>query len=79
MGGAWNASILTEYLRVDGVTHTARGLGATINLATERGDFALLTASVLVMVLIVVAINRFVWHRLYDVAARHSHAFTGAV
>ena len=73
MGGAWNASILTEYFRLDGVTHSARGLGATINLATEKGDFALLTAAVLVMVLIVVAINRLVWHRMYDYAYKAAH------
>jgi NitT/TauT family transport system permease protein len=68
VGGAWNASIVTEYLRLDGKTYTAQGLGATINLATERGDFALLTASVLVMVVIVVATNRLFWHRLFDLA-----------
>lgn len=73
MGGAWNASILTEYFRLNDVTHTAHGLGATINLATEKGDFALLTAAVLVMVLIVVAINRLFWHRMYDIAYRMAH------
>ena len=70
VGGAWNASIVTEYLRLHGATHTAKGLGATINLATEHGDFALLTAAVLVMVVVVVATNRLFWHRLYDVAHR---------
>jgi NitT/TauT family transport system permease protein len=73
-GGAWNASILTEYFRLHNATFTARGLGATINLATEEGDFALLAASVLLMVLIVVSINRLLWHKLYDVAARNAHA-----
>lgn len=72
MGGAWNASILTEYLPNDSA-HTAHGLGAMINLATEKGDFALLTAAVLVMVLMVVAINRLFWHRMYDYANRMVH------
>jgi NitT/TauT family transport system permease protein len=71
-GGAWNASIVTEYLSLNGRTYTAQGLGATINLATEKGDLAMLTASVLVMVVIVVGMNRFFWHRLYDFAARHA-------
>jgi len=69
-GGAWNASIVTEYLRLNDQTYTAQGLGATLNLATEKGDLSLLTASVLVMVAIVVGMNRFVWHRLYDYANR---------
>jgi NitT/TauT family transport system permease protein len=71
MGGAWNASILSEYFKLNDAPLTARGLGATINLATESGDMGLLAAAVLVMVLIVVAINRLFWHRLYDAAARH--------
>jgi NitT/TauT family transport system permease protein len=71
-GGAWNASIVTEYLRLNDQTYVAQGLGATLNLATENGDMALLTASVLVMVVIVVGMNRFVWHRLYDYASRNA-------
>ena len=62
---------VTEYLRLNDHTYTAQGLGASLNLATEKGDMGLLTASVLVMVAIVVGTNRFVWHRLYDYANRH--------
>jgi ABC-type anion transport system duplicated permease subunit len=51
---------------VHGRTETAEGLGATINLATEKGDFGLLTAAVLVMVTVVLATNRLFWHRLTD-------------
>jgi NitT/TauT family transport system permease protein len=64
----WNASIVTEYLALHGRTLTADGLGATINRATETGNFPLLTASVLVMVTVVVATNRLFWHRLFDFA-----------
>ncbi|HXC65468.1 MAG TPA: ABC transporter permease, partial [bacterium] len=70
MVAAWNASIVTEYLRVHGHTQTAEGLGATINLATEKGDFGMLTAAVLVMVVVVVATNRLFWHRLNDWAKK---------
>lgn len=71
-GGAWNALIITEYLNLNGHTYVAKGLGATLCRATENGDMGMLTASVLVMVVIVVGMNRFVWHRLYDYAARHT-------
>jgi len=46
------------------------GLGTYMDTATTRGDVAGLLASVTVMTLIVVAVNKTVWQRLYDVAAR---------
>lgn len=67
---AWNASIVTEYLRLHGRTLSASGLGATINQASEAGNFPLLTAAVLVMVVVVTATNRLFWHRLFDLAHR---------
>jgi len=66
----WNASIVTEYVRLHDSTLTATGLGATINMATENADFPRLTAAVLVMVAVVVATNRLLWHRLFDLAHR---------
>lgn len=68
-GGAWNASIIAEYVQFAGQTHTTLGLGALIAEATGRGDYALLLGSTLTMVLVVLLINRFVWRRLYRVAA----------
>jgi NitT/TauT family transport system permease protein len=41
------------------------GLGSTISQAAEKADLPLLTASVIVMALIVVLINRTLWQRLY--------------
>jgi NitT/TauT family transport system permease protein len=66
----WNASIVTEYVHLHGATLTADGLGSTINQATEAGNFPLLTAAVLVLVAVVLATNRLIWHRLFDVAHR---------
>lgn len=63
-GGAWNASIVSEYLVQAGKVYTATGLGATISTATESGDFDKLAASVVVMAACVVAINRTLWKSL---------------
>lgn len=64
-GGAWNASIVAEYFQLGGKTHQVIGVGALIADATARGDFHLLLASTLSMILTVVLINRLFWRRLY--------------
>jgi NitT/TauT family transport system permease protein len=67
-GGAWNTSILAEYVTYrDDVLETT-GLGSLITKATESANFALLAASILVMAVLVVAFNRLVWKRLYQLA-----------
>ena len=43
-GGAWNASIVSEYLRYKGRTLIAPGLGSLITEATAAADFPLLAA-----------------------------------
>ena len=63
-GGAWNASIVSEYLQQGDKTFTATGLGATISEATAAGDFNRLAASVVVMAVCVVVINRTFWKTL---------------
>ena len=67
-GGAWNASIVAEYVHFRQETLVADGLGAAISLATDRGNFAMLAACVLAMCVAVVGINRIVWKRLYNLA-----------
>jgi NitT/TauT family transport system permease protein len=67
-GGAWNASIVAEYVSFRGGVLQTAGLGARISEATERGDFALLAASTVAMAVVVVAFNRTVWRRLYHLA-----------
>ena len=69
-GGAWNASIVSEYIRANGELRTTDGLGALISRAAEGEQFALLAAGVLAMAVLVVAINRTFWKRLYDLAER---------
>jgi NitT/TauT family transport system permease protein len=67
-GGAWNASIVAEFTEFGGEISRVTGLGAEITEATARGDYALLLASTLTMIILVVAINRLVWRRLYHLA-----------
>jgi NitT/TauT family transport system permease protein len=69
-GGAWNASIVSEYVSTHGRTTTTFGLGARIGTAAESADFPTLAASVVVMSAVVVLFNRFVWRPLNDHAAR---------
>ena len=68
-GGAWNASIVAEYFRFKDHTYTTVGLGAVISGATDAGNFDLLLASTIAMAIVVVAINRLVWRRMYRLAA----------
>lgn len=67
-GGAWNASIVAEYTEFGGKINHVTGLGALISSGTANGNYALLLASTLVMIVVVVSINRFFWRRLYHVA-----------
>jgi NitT/TauT family transport system permease protein len=69
-GGAWNASIVAEYVPVSGAVLTTRGLGARISEAADRGDFPALAAAVAIMALVVVIFNRTVWHACYRLAER---------
>jgi NitT/TauT family transport system permease protein len=68
VGGAWNASIVAEYVHYKGETLAATGLGAMITLATENRQFDILAAGVLVMVVIVVTLNRLLWEPMFRLA-----------
>lgn len=67
-GGAWNASIVAEYVEFGGQTMATTGIGSQIALATANGDYPLLLAATLTMIFTVVTINRLVWRRLYRLA-----------
>jgi NitT/TauT family transport system permease protein len=64
-GGAWNASIVAEYFHLKGQVLFTFGLGAQISSATDKGNFALLLLSTMVMATIVVTVNRLLWRPLY--------------
>ena len=67
-GGAWNASIVAEHVEFGGRTVSTAGIGSLIAQATGAGDYGLLLAGTLAMVLAVVLINRLFWQRLYHIA-----------
>ncbi|MGC8787702.1 MAG: ABC transporter permease [Anaerolineae bacterium] len=67
-GGAWNASIVAEYIEFGGRTLRTIGLGDLIAFATARGEYSLLLASTIAMIVVVVLINRLFWRRLYQLA-----------
>jgi NitT/TauT family transport system permease protein len=67
-GGAWNASIVAEYQTFGGQTLSVTGIGALIAQATASGDYPLLLAATLAMVLTVILVNRLLWRRLYILA-----------
>ncbi len=67
-GGAWNASIVSEYVTFANHKFSTVGLGALIARAADDQNFPLLLASTLVMAAVVIAGNRLVWRRLYRLA-----------
>jgi len=72
-GGAWNASIVSEYVQFNGHVTSTVGLGASIAsaaAATPAPNFPVLLAATLLMAVFVVLLNRLVWKRLYALAER---------
>jgi NitT/TauT family transport system permease protein len=69
-GGAWNASIVSEYVSFRGETLATMGLGARISAAAASGDLAVLAAAIVTMAAMVATFNRLVWRRLNGVAER---------
>jgi NitT/TauT family transport system permease protein len=69
-GGAWNATIVAEFVQVkkDAPALVAFGLGSLISHATAAGNFPLLAAGTVTMAVTVVLLNRAFWRRLYRLA-----------
>jgi NitT/TauT family transport system permease protein len=68
-GGSWNASIVAEVVQWGNTTLTATGIGAYIARTTAEGDSARIALGIGVLCLYVLAFNRLLWRRLYDLAA----------
>jgi NitT/TauT family transport system permease protein len=69
-GGAWNASIVSEYVQFNNHTVSTLGLGASIASAAAAANYPVLLAATLLMAIVVVLINRLLWRRLYALAER---------
>ncbi|RZF29375.1 ABC transporter permease subunit [Paraburkholderia sp. UYCP14C] len=67
-GGAWNASIVSEFVQWGDTKVVAHGLGAYIAETTAAGDFPKIILGVAVMSLFVTLFNRSLWRPLYAFA-----------
>lgn len=67
-GGAWNASIVAEWVSWGPTTLRATGLGEYIQASTISGDFAKIALGTTMMCLYVLAFNRLLWRPLYKLA-----------
>jgi NitT/TauT family transport system permease protein len=67
-GGSWNASIVSEVVQWGDTTLRATGIGAYIAQYTAEGDPARIALGIGVLCLYVLAFNRMLWHRLYELA-----------
>ncbi len=68
-GGSWNASIVSEVVQWGDTRLSATGLGAYIAQYTAEGDAARIALGISVLCIYVLAFNRLLWRRLYDLAA----------
>ncbi|MFP6559854.1 ABC transporter permease [Paraburkholderia sp. B3] len=64
-GGAWNASIVSEFVQWGDTKVQAHGLGAYIAQTTAAGDFPKIILGIAVMSLFVTLFNRLLWRPLY--------------
>jgi NitT/TauT family transport system permease protein len=67
-GGAWNASIVAEFVQWGDTKVVAHGLGAYIAQTTADGDFPKIVLGIAVMSLYVTLFNRALWRPLYAYA-----------
>jgi NitT/TauT family transport system permease protein len=67
-GGAWNASIVAEFVQWGDTKVVAHGLGAYIAQTTAAGDFPKIILGIAVMSLFVTLFNRTLWRPMYAYA-----------
>jgi NitT/TauT family transport system permease protein len=67
-GGAWNASIVAEFVQWGDTKVAAHGLGAYIAQTTAAGDYPKIILGIAVMSLFVTLFNRLLWRPMYAYA-----------
>ncbi|HWQ08842.1 MAG TPA: ABC transporter permease subunit [Holophaga sp.] len=67
-GGAWNASIICEYVKAKDANFRTIGLGAIVTQSADQNNIPLLAASALLMAGLVVVFNRLVWQPFIKLA-----------
>lgn len=67
-GGAWNASIVAEWVSWEHITLKATGLGAYIQANTFSGHFPQIVLGTAMMCLYVLIFNQLIWRPLYRLA-----------
>lgn len=67
-GGAWNASIVAEWVSWGDTTLKATGLGAYIQASTIAGDFPKIALGTAMMCIYVLIFNHLIWRPLYRIA-----------
>ncbi|MDU0810606.1 MAG: ABC transporter permease subunit [Burkholderia sp.] len=67
-GGAWNASIVSEFVQWGDIKVEAHGLGSYITKMTAASDYPKIILSIMVMSLFVTLFNRLLWRPLYTYA-----------
>jgi NitT/TauT family transport system permease protein len=67
-GGAWNASIVAEFVQWGDTKVVAHGLGSYIAQTTAAGDFPKIILGIAVMSLFVTLFNRLLWRPMYAYA-----------
>jgi NitT/TauT family transport system permease protein len=67
-GGAWNASIICEFVKARNTNLTTYGLGAIVTQSADQNNIPLLAAAALLMAGLVVLFNRLVWVPLIRLA-----------
>ncbi|MFO2548872.1 ABC transporter permease subunit [Alicyclobacillus cycloheptanicus] len=72
-GGAWNASILAEFVVWKSKVHAASGLGAFLDETAAAHHWANFIVALIVMSAFVVLINHFVWRPMFRLAEKRYH------
>ena len=69
-GGCWNASIAAEFLPWGKEQIISTGIGSYIKINLISGDINKVSLGLIVMTCIIILLNRFIWHKMYDVAEK---------